>query len=471
MQFKGEHASIVLTFIVLSAVTACAPITPTPAAATRTPEVVATSTAAAPTATLVPTATPEPAGIVATYILPDVPLGKFQNAMLPGSITNDRKLMLGSIGSDLWHGAADPPDQFWMVTDRGPNQQIQVRALNQERRTFPVPEFNPAIVHVQIEGGAIRILESIPILTASGKPVTGLPNLVGYDEDGFDYLAQTKIGVNPNGLDTEGLARAVGGDFWVAEEYSPSVLHLDKTGNVLMRYIPEGLDLKGTDYPVTPALPGILKKRKGNRGFDGMGMSESEKLLYLVVQSPMRNPDKKTGDTSRITRIFVFDVASEKVVAEYAYLFDVSTEFDPKVNPPPTEMKISAIVSVLPTKLLVQERTDELMKLYLVDTSLATNLIGTKWDNEATSPSLEALAVKDLVASGVNVLPKTLVMDFTGMEEIPPKIEGVAVLDRNTIAIANDNEFDNLGFDETGNNMVLGMKNKIIFIRLPKPLF
>ncbi len=469
MQFDVERARTVLMFFVLIAATACAPVTPTPIAATRTPEVVATSTTAPPTATPQATSTSEPAGIIATYILPDIPLASFQNAMLPGSITNDRKLMLGSIGSDLWHGAADPPNQFWMITDRGPNQQVQVRALNQERRTFPVPEFNPTIVHVQIQDGAIKILESIPILAANGKPVTGLPNLVGYDEDGYDYLAQTKLGVNPNGLDTEGLARAVGGDFWVSEEYSPSVLHLDKTGKVLMRYIPEGLELKGTDYPVSPVLPGILKKRKGNRGFDGMGMSESEKLLYLVVQSPMRNPDKKTGDTSRISRIFVFDIASEKVVAEFAYLFDVSTDFDPKVNPPPTEMKISAIVSVLPTKLLVQERTDELMKLYMVDTSLATNLTGTKWDDVATSPSLEALS--DPSASGVKVLPKTPVMDFTGMAEIPPKMEGVAVLDRNTIAIANDNEFDNLGFDDTGNNMLLGMKNKIFIIRLAKPLY
>jgi hypothetical protein len=268
---------------------------------------------------------------------------------------------------------------------------------------------------------------------------------------------------------TQRVWRGGGRRFWVAEEYSPSVLHLDKTGKVLMRYIPEGLELTGTDYPVTPALPGILKKRKGNRGFDGMGMSESEKLLYLVVQSPMRNPDKKTGDVSRISRILVFDIASEKVVAEYAYLFDVSTEFDPKVKPSPTEMKISAITSVLPTKLLVQERTDEVMKIYMVDTSLATNLIGTKWDDAATSPSLEALT--DPAASGVKVLPKTLVMDFTTMEEIPPKVEGVAVLGPNTIALANDNEFDNLGFDSAGNNMVLGMKSKIFIIRLPKPLY
>jgi hypothetical protein len=117
--------------------------------------------------------------------LPDIPLASYQNALLPGSITNDRKLMFGSIGSDLWHGAADPPNEFWMITDRGPNQEVKVRAINQERRTFPVPEFNPTIVHVQIQDGAIKILESIPILTASGKPVTGLTNLVGYDEDGM----------------------------------------------------------------------------------------------------------------------------------------------------------------------------------------------------------------------------------------------------------------------------------------------
>src|ERR1051325_4830894 len=103
--------------------------------------------------------------VKAKYVLSDVRLADFQNAKVAGGITNDRKILLGSIGSDLWRGPGDAPGEFWMITDRGPNGQIKVSGQN--RRTFPVPEFNPAILKVKVEKGAIRILEKIPITTRS----------------------------------------------------------------------------------------------------------------------------------------------------------------------------------------------------------------------------------------------------------------------------------------------------------------
>ena len=81
--------------------------------------------------------------VIATYTFPDTPIKGFQNKRLEGSVANDRKVLLGSVGSDLWRGPKDPRDEFWMVTDRGPNGQIAVDGRN--RRTFWVPEFNPTI--------------------------------------------------------------------------------------------------------------------------------------------------------------------------------------------------------------------------------------------------------------------------------------------------------------------------------------
>jgi hypothetical protein len=96
--------------------------------------------------------------VAASYTLPDLPLAAFQNGALPGTISNDRKILLGSIGSDLWRGPDDPEGVFWMITDRGPNGQIKVNGEN--RRTFPVPEFNPAILRVKVSGNAIEVLET-----------------------------------------------------------------------------------------------------------------------------------------------------------------------------------------------------------------------------------------------------------------------------------------------------------------------
>ncbi len=406
--------------------------------------------------------------VIAAYTFPEIAIKEFQNRKFPGSVANDRKVLLGSAGSDLWHDPNGPRDEFWMLTDRGPNGQIAVDGKN--RRTFWVPEFNPTILKVKTESSGIRILEAVPIVGQSGKPVTGLPNIKDYDETPYDYSARELLPFNPNGLDTEGIVRTRDGDFWIADEYSPSLLHVDKTGKVIKRYIPEGLNLGATDYPVARVLPAIFGKRKINRGFEGLALSADEKSLYTVLQSPLSNPDRKIGDVSRNTRVLIFDIAGEKVTAEYVYRFDVSTEFDPNPKNTPDEMKLSGVVALDPTTLLVLERTDLVAKLYTVDMSRATNILAGKWDQAQTAPSLEAL--KDPAAAEIQALPKTLVVDLSALDGVPEKIEGVAFLDARTLAISNDNDFDSeeSKYDSDGNNVGKGKKTQILLITLDKAL-
>jgi len=406
--------------------------------------------------------------VIATYTLPDTPIKAFQNAAFPGNVANDRKVLLGSVGSDLWRGPKDPRDEFWMITDRGPNGQIAVDGKN--RRTFWVPEFNPTIVRVKTEGKAIKIVDAIPIVGQSGKPVTGLPNLKDIDEAPYNYSAQELLPLNPNGLDTEGLVRTSAGDFWISEEYSPSIVHVDRTGKVIKRYIPEGLNLDGTDYPVAKVLPSIYGKRKINRGFEGITLSGDEKTLYMVLQSPLLNPDRKTGEASRNSRVLVFDIPREKVTAEYVYRFDVSKEFDPNPKNTPDEMKLSGVIAMNPTTLLILERTDLVAKLYSVDLSQATNILGSRWNDVKTAPALESIA--DPASAEVRVLPKTLVLDLSSLKGMPEKIEGIALLDQNTIAVANDNDFDSEDskYDAEGNNVGKGKISQILVISLAKPL-
>ncbi len=465
-------ASISAAVLIAATAAGCAPAAP----AAPTPTVAPKPAAAAPTAaspspaakpaTSPSPAAPQPAGrIVATHTLPDLPIAAFQNGKLPGSMANDRRLLLGGVGSDLWRGAADPQGEFWLITDRGPNGQVRVE--NTSRRTFPIPDYNPAILRVKAEGSALTILETLPILGQAGKPVGGLPNIDGFDEIPYDYAAQARLAFNPNGLDTEGLVRTGVGDFWIAEEYSPSLAKIDRTGKLVKRYIPEGLALQGADYPVSAALPAIYARRKVNRGFEGLAMSKDEKKLYLALQSPLLVPDAKTGNASRNTRIIEFDVATERVVAEYVYRFDPVTEFDPGAKGP-EEMKLSGAIALTPDTLLVLERTDWVAKLYTVDLRQATNILGSKWDDPATAPSLEAL--EDLAAAQVKVLPKSLVLDLESLPSMPDKIEGVAVIDRDTIAVINDNDFDVGDFDTAGNNVGKGVKSQLLVIALPRPL-
>jgi hypothetical protein len=55
--------------------------------------------------------------------------------------------------------------------------------------------------------------------------------------------------------------------------------------------------------------------------------------------------------------VVVFDIGSEKVTAEYVYRFEVSTDFDHSSKNTPDEMKLSGVVALNPTTLLILERT------------------------------------------------------------------------------------------------------------------
>jgi hypothetical protein len=412
-------------------------------------------------------ATPLAAGQAAireTYTLPDIPLASFQNEALPEHpIENDRGMLLGGIGSDLWQGPDDPDDEFWLVTDRGPNGQIEVDDEN--RRTFPVPDFTPLILHVKAADGALTVIEAFPIVNAAGEPVTGLSNLEASDEKPYDFAAAEELAFNPDGLDVEGLVRTTDGTFWLAEEYRPSLIKVDATGKVLARYVPEGIALPGAGYPVEGTLPAIYGLRQANRGFEGLALSGDGTTLYALLQSPLSNPDEETGEASRVGRILAVDVATGTPVAEYAYHLEAANEFDPAVDEgDQNEMKLSGLVWLDESTLLALERTDEVARLYTLDLTDATNILGSNWDDPATTPSLESLDLQDLAAAGVTSLAKTLLVDLEALPEMPDKIEGVTLVDDETIAVINDNDFDIGEFDETGQHVGDGTPSQLLVI-------
>ncbi|WP_404191076.1 esterase-like activity of phytase family protein [Streptomyces tauricus] len=407
-----------------------------------------------------------PAGdarVTGSATLGDIPLGTFSNGLLPGTVADDRGVDLGGIGSDIY--PAGRKGEFWTVTDRGPNGQIKVDGV--KRRTFPVPGFDPAIVKIRVSGDAVKVLDAIPITTGSGKPVTGLPNQRARDEAPYSYDATTPLSYDPNGLDTEGIVRSKDGGFWLVDEYGPSLVHVSARGKVLARYVPKGLNLTGAGYPVIEALPAVLLHRKINRGFEGLAQLPGGDLV-LAVQSPLSLPDTDAGEESLTARLLRFSPKKRAVTAEYAYRFDAVGVVDPGEDDP-SELKISSVVAVGRDELLVEERTDKAARLQVVKLSRGADILGDKWDDSTTSPSLEQL--EDPAAAGVPVLRKRLVVDLGKVKGIPGKIEGVARVDRDTLALINDNDFgmtDGTGaFDAQGRLVDSGIETTVTYVRLP----
>ncbi|WUJ74949.1 esterase-like activity of phytase family protein [Kribbella soli] len=395
--------------------------------------------------------------VVGTATLPDISLAKFSNGLIRGSVDNDRLVDLGGIGSDIF--PAGKSGEFWTVTDRGPNGQIKVDDVN--RRTFPVPGFDPAIVKVKVDGKKLKVIDAIPITTRHGKPVTGLSNQEGRDELPYNFDASTRLGINPNGLDTEGIVRASDGTFWLVDEYSPSLVHVSSRGQVLARYVPKGLNLKGADYPVIESLPAIFLTRKINRGFEGLAQLPGGDLV-LALQSPLSNPSKKVGEASLNTRLLRFSPHRGKLTAEYAYQFDPVGVVDPGEDDT-SELKISSVVAAGPETLLVEERTDNAARLQRVVLRSSANILGSKWDDVATTPSYEA------DATGVPVLKKQLFLDLNTVKGAPKKIEGIALV-HDSLVVINDNDFGMTdgpaAFDAKGNLVDSGIETTLVAIRL-----
>jgi hypothetical protein len=398
-------------------------------------------------------------------------------------VATDRGIRLGSVGSGMFRTRSDKPHEFYMVTDRGPNGEPD------GKRTFPVPDFDPTIVKIRVKGKKVEILKRIPLKTRKGEPVTGLPNFdfvdspvsgtepasdeVPYNFDGSKRLET----YNQNGLDTEDIVRTSKGDFWIVDEYRPSVVKVSGEGTVLARYVPKGLKDEFTDvgYPVHDTLPASHAYRRQNRGYEGLALSPDQKHLFVALQSPLQlPPDTTVGRDSRNTRILRLDLSGH-VTGEFVYRFDWAADFDPDSRARARDMKISGLYALSDRKVLVLERTDFVAKVYLVDVSDATDLGDWKPPSGADRNYVETLnSAGELQAAGITPLPKQLVLDLDSVDGMPDKIESIAVVDRTTLAVANDNDFgltDDPTWDRKGRlTNDSGAKSRILYVTLPKSL-
>ena len=396
--------------------------------------------------------------------LPNIAIKDAMNRVWPGLVTDDRNLRLGGIFSGIYHVFGEPDNEFWATADRGPNGQVRVG--NETRRTFPIPEYSPVIYKIQTADNNISITQEIPIKTRSGKPVTGLSN-TSNDEIPYTFDGQTRLEFNPNGLDLEGLTRLPDGTFWLCEEYSPSVIHVDRNGTTVQRLVPAGLSLDA-DTEVKGTLPAIYGRRRQNRGFEALTTNKDGSKLFIGLQSPLEFPTRAIGRASRMTRILVVDPRSQLPTAEYVYVLDPATEYG---ETDPGEMKLGDLDFINPTTLLMVERTDKIAKIYQIDLSQATNILGTKWsDPQNTQNSLEALTPEQLSSNGITPVGKSMVKDLSKIPAMMEKIEGLTILNDRAIAVGNDNDFGFSSFDPQGRAVNNDLSTTLLTLRLPKPL-
>jgi len=329
-------------------------------------------------------------------------------------------------------------NEFYMLTDRGPNFDNANGAGKVYGKIFPLENFAPAIVHVKLENKTIQIIKSIPIVDSNGKSVTGISN--GKDDETPYDINEKVIPYRPGGIDTEAIQLLPDGNFLISEEYGPSILVVDPTGRVLMRYLPKGKAKADTPYPVRDSLPEALKNRRSNRGFENLALAPDGKTAYAILQSPMGDAKSSQFSSSRTVRIVKLDVTNPldmKVTGMFLVLQSSMSEYPSTAKQ--ADLKFSDAVMLSSTKMLLLERAAKKVKLIVADLKHATNIldlpISSSLEPEEKSESLNTLNIEPAETSVVfNSVDVLFQLDTD-------KLEGLAVLTPSVVAFSNDNDF------------------------------
>ena len=357
------------------------------------------------------------------------------------------------IGSSLYHVPGDPPDRFWALSDRGPNiacsdaEEImgvdpkQFCAGIKQGRVYPRPDYAPSIFELRLarDQRTFSIVDTIALEQADGRPVTGLPNPLAKasTETPLDGTGR-QIATDAAALDTEGLVRLPDGTFWIGEENAPSVLHVAADGKVIMRFVPKGSesDFADAGYPVAGTLPAILAKRPLNRGIEGLAL-DGDGHLWAMLQNPLVNPDADAFKAAANARLLKIDPVSGTAVAEYVYTLEPMAGFPGEEKKAQSTARISELTHIGGTRFLIDDRTDRTTHILEIDTAGATDILGSRWDDPAISPTLEQ---SDLAATGIKPVSKRLALDSAKLPQLPTKIEGVSLVD-GVLYLINDDDF------------------------------
>ncbi len=361
------------------------------------------------------------------------------------------------IGSAAWRGANDPANVIWTLGDRGPNiacsEMKEVSGIDfapckgvQNGRVYPTPSYSPSIYRVMLlDNGTFRVTDVVTLKDRDGNPLSGMlnPLKTAATENAMDGSGKP-LPQEVNGFDAEGIVRLKDGSFWIGDENGPSIAHFSADGRMIARHVPQGTEgeYAGAKYDVKGTLPAILAKRAINRGIETIAVSPDEQFLYFIMQNALANPDVKTYQQAKNIRLFKIDRAAMKVVGEYVYTLDDPASFRRDPSKRQNDPRISELMAIGTDRLVVLERTEQTTKLYEVQLDGATNIAGSRWDDIATSPSLEATNLAD---AKVTAVPKTLRLDTANLSDIVGKTEGMALLGDGSLLLINDDDFGILG--------------------------
>ena len=367
--------------------------------------------------------------------------------------------------SDLYYDRYQ--NVYYGLSDRGPgggvidyNTRVQKFSLDVDRNTGAIANF--------------KVLDTI-LFTKDGQNFNGLkPDLLPNGNKG-------SLGLS---FDPEGFAVASNGNFYVSDEYGPSVYEFSPTGSFIRAFAtPENIIPKQSDGTINyvDGRPTITSGRQDNRGFEGLTLSPDGSKLYTLLQDPLVNEGSPDGRRGRNIRLVGFDTKIGKSTAQYIYqlesLADINdripgTDDDFGANSQGRNIGISAITALNDKEFLVLERdnrgfgVDALLGL-TENPSTTPEPVGSKRVykinlTDATDVSAISLASTNTLLAGVNPVNKSLFLDIAkalspdnpgDWTKIAEKMEGLAIGPQlkdgsYTLLVGTDNDYSVTQIDD-----------------------
>lgn len=333
---------------------------------------------------------------------------------------------------------------YYALGDRGPGGGVIPYQTRVQKFSVDVDQDTGAIAN-------FKTLETI-LFTKDGKSFNGLnPRLLNGN-------AET-LGLSH---DPEGFAVAPNGNFYVSDEYGPSVYEFKPDGSFVRAFTtPQNLIPRAAngDPNFVDGRPTITGGRQDNRGFEGLTISPDGKKLYGLLQDPLVNEGSNDGSAdgrrSRNLRLVEFDTATGQSTAQYIYQLESLANINQRIpgttddfgaNSQGRNIGISAITALNDKEFLVLERDNrgfgvDALNALVDDPNETPPPVGSKRVykidlTNATDVSGISLANTNTLPTGVNPVSKSLFLDIAAAlspdnpgdwTKIAEKMEGLAI--------------------------------------------
>ena len=366
------------------------------------------------------------------YVLPTI---SNSGVALPFSVlyttSNNVEVRNGGFGSAA---CAHPyhEGEFYAMTDRGPNTDAT------GGKYFPTPNYTPRIGHFKLkEDGTIVKLAEILLKDPMGNPISGRPNPVGYGSNGeipYDLDDKT-LEYDMYGLDSEGLAAAKDGSFWVSDEYGPHIVHYSANGTQLERISPLNIQTGGRK------LPAVFQRRWANRGMEGLAITPDQKTLVGIMQSRFYNPTNAGATNTKLTRIVAFNLLTGHT-KQYLYKQEIANNSNSEI----TALTDSTFLVIERDGKFSADDANYMKHIYKINISKATDVSGDFNSMDGllvNGKTLEANTWEELAAANIFPVKKELAVDLkVALGNYPhDKLEGIWLINDTKIGVVNDDDF------------------------------